>query len=80
MFLFYALSGWGFNEKRANGSLIQGYELDGVHRKAMLHVGAVTLPVIIAVAETRPQMSGKDLSAAVAGYEIGPWVGEGSCV
>lgn len=60
----------------ANGSLIQGYELDDVHRKAVLHVGAVTLPAIIAVAETKAQMSGKDLlTAAVAGYEIGPRVG-----
>jgi 2-methylcitrate dehydratase PrpD len=42
----------------------------------VLHVGAVTLPALIAVAELRPGMSGRDfLRAAVAGYEIGPRVG-----
>ncbi len=27
-----------------NGTQVQGFELDDVHRKAVLHVGAVTLP------------------------------------
>ena len=59
-----------------NGSLVQGFELDDVHRVGVLHVGAVTLPALIAVAELRPGMSGKQfLTAAVAGYETGPRVG-----
>ena len=50
--------------------------LDDVHRQGVLHVGAVTLPPLLAVAELRPGMSGRDLlTAAVAGYEIGPRVG-----
>ena len=58
-----------------NGTLIQGFELDDVHRAGVLHVGAVTLPPILAIAETR-MMSGRDfLTAAVAGYEVGPRVG-----
>ncbi len=28
----------------ANGTLIQSFELDDVHRQGVLHVGAVTLP------------------------------------
>src|ERR1700693_318916 len=60
----------------ANGTLVQSFELDDVHRVGVLHVGAVTLPALIAVMELRPDMSGRDfLSAAVAGYEIGPRVG-----
>jgi len=60
----------------ANGSLVQGFELDDVHRVGVLHVGAVTLPALIAVAQTLRPMSGKEfLSAAVAGYETGPRVG-----
>src|SRR6202043_2461957 len=52
------------------------FELDDVHRKAVLHVGAVTLPALIAVAESHVKLSGRDfLTAAVAGYEIGPRVG-----
>jgi len=41
----------------------------------VLHVGAVTLPALIAVAELRPGMTGPDfLRAALAGYETGPRV------
>ena len=59
-----------------NGTLVQGFELDDVHRQGILHVGAVTLPPLIAVGEIRPEMTGKDfLTAAVAGYEVGPRVG-----
>lgn len=59
-----------------NGTLVQSFELDDVHRQGVLHVGAVTLPPLLAVAEMRPGMSGRDLlTAAVAGYEIGPRVG-----
>jgi len=59
-----------------NGTLVQSFELDDVHRQGVLHVGAVTLPGLLAVAELRPSLSGKDLlTAAVAGYEIGPRVG-----
>ena len=59
-----------------NGTLVQSFELDDVHRAGVLHVGAVTLPALIAVAELRPGMTGRDfLRAAVAGYEIGPRVG-----
>jgi 2-methylcitrate dehydratase PrpD len=59
-----------------NGTLVQSFELDDVHRAGVLHVSAVTLPVLIAIAELRPGMSGREfLRAAVAGYEVGPRVG-----
>jgi aconitate decarboxylase len=59
-----------------NGTQVQGFELDDVHRKAVLHVGAVTLPALVAVAESHAQLSGRDfLTATVAGYEVGPRVG-----
>ncbi|HEY1311239.1 MAG TPA: MmgE/PrpD family protein, partial [Pseudolabrys sp.] len=75
---------WGTNELLSaphaalvNGTLIQSFELDDVHRQGVLHVGAVTLPPLLAVTEIRPGMSGRDfLRAAVAGYEIGPRVGK----
>lgn len=74
---------WGTNRKLSaphaalvNGTQVQGFELDDVHRQGVLHVGAVTLPALLAVAESREQLSGRDLlTAAVAGYEIGPRVG-----
>jgi aconitate decarboxylase len=59
-----------------NGAMVQGFELDDVHRVGVMHVGAVTLPPLIALAEMRPGLTGRDfLTAAVAGYEIGPRVG-----
>ncbi len=74
---------WGTNRRLSapnaalvNGTLVQSFELDDVHRVGVLHVGAVTLPALFAVAEMRPGMSGRELlAAAVAGYEIGPRVG-----
>ena len=74
---------WGTNARLSsdhaalvNGTQVQGFELDDVHRKAVLHVGAVTLPALIAVAESHATLSGRNfLTAAVAGYEIGPRVG-----
>ncbi|HEU5274713.1 MAG TPA: MmgE/PrpD family protein [Xanthobacteraceae bacterium] len=59
-----------------NGTQVQGFELDDVHRQGVLHVGAVTLPALIAVAESHAELTGQELlAAAVAGYEIGPRVG-----
>jgi aconitate decarboxylase len=74
---------WGTNRQLSsphaalvNGTQVQGFELDDVHRTAVLHVGAVTLPPLIAAAESHARLSGRDfLTAAVAGYEIGPRVG-----
>src|SRR6202030_3476387 len=60
-----------------NGTQVQGFELDDVHREGVLHVGAVTLPALIAVAESLAGLSGREfLTAAVAGYEVGPRVGK----
>lgn len=74
---------WGTGQKLSaphaalvNGTQVQGFELDDVHRQGVLHVGAVVLPALISIAETRPGMSGREfLTSAVAGYEIGPRVG-----
>ena len=74
---------WGTGRKLSaphaalvNGTLVQSFELDDVHRQGVLHVGAVTIPALCAVAELNPGMTGREfLTAAVAGYEIGPRVG-----
>jgi aconitate decarboxylase len=59
-----------------NGTLVHGFELDDIHRAGVMHLGAVTLPPLMAIAEIKPGMSGRDfLTAAVAGCEIGPRVG-----
>ncbi len=74
---------WGTKQKLSvvhaalcNGTQIQGFEIDDVHRAGALHVGAVTLPPVMAVAEMGKGMSGKEfLASAIAGYELGPRVG-----
>jgi aconitate decarboxylase len=74
---------WGTDRKLSsvhaalvNGTQVQGFELDDVHREGILHVGAVTLPALIAASECHARLSGKDfITAALAGYEIGPRVG-----
>ena len=73
---------WGTNLRLSaahavlvNGTQVQGFELDDVHRHGVLHVGAVTLPPLLAAAELSPMTGREFLTAAVAGYEIGPRVG-----
>jgi len=64
------------NAALVNGTQVQGFELDDVHRDGVLHCGSVTLPALIAVAESHAELSGHEfLAAVVAGYEIGPRVG-----
>jgi 2-methylcitrate dehydratase PrpD len=59
-----------------NGTQVQGFELDDVHRAGVLHVGAVVLPALLALTEKHRKLDGREfLAAAVAGYEIGPRVG-----
>ena len=74
---------WGLSQRASaphaallNGTFVQGFELDDIHRRGAMHVGSTTLPAIVALSELRGGMSGKRfLTAAVAGYEIGPRVG-----
>jgi 2-methylcitrate dehydratase PrpD len=74
---------WGTRERASaphaallNGTFVQGFELDDIHRRGAMHVGSTTLPAIVALSEIQGGMSGKRfLTAAVAGYEIGPRVG-----
>jgi len=59
----------------ANGTQVQGFELDDVHAQAAAR-GRGGVPALVAVAELRRGMSGREfLTAAVAGYEVGPRVG-----
>src|SRR5262245_37986155 len=64
------------NAALVNGTQVQGFELDDVHRDGVLHCGSVTLPAVIAIAESHAALTGRDfLAAVIAGYEIGPRVG-----
>ena len=60
---------WGTHERLSaphaalvNGTAVQGFELDDVHRQGVLHVGAVPLPALFATVETMAgRVSGREL-------------------
>jgi 2-methylcitrate dehydratase PrpD len=55
-----------------NSTFVQGFELDDFHPLAPLHSGSLIVPVLLAA----PAQSGAAaLTAAVAGFEVGPRVG-----
>src|SRR5262249_59333115 len=74
---------WGTRERLgaphaalANGTQVQSFELDDVHRAGVLHVGAVVLPALIAIAGTRRNGSGREFLAPPAPRsEVGPRAG-----
>ena len=55
-----ACSIWGTSYKLSaphaallNGTLVQGFELDDVHREGAVHLGSVVLPPLLAIVETK---------------------------
>ncbi|MBG6095841.1 MmgE/PrpD family protein [Nocardioides luteus] len=61
-----------------NSSFIQGFELDDFHPLAPLHSVSLLLPALLSTAAQTGGASGRDLlTAAVAGFEVGPRVGLG---
>jgi len=75
------LIGWGLTTSGPaacvlNGTFIQGFELDDYHPRAPLHSNSLVIPSVIATAHALGTTSGRDfLSAAIAGFEVGPRVG-----
>jgi 2-methylcitrate dehydratase PrpD len=43
-----------------------GFEMDDIHAAAHLHAGSLALPTALALADTLPAVSGRELIAAVA--------------
>lgn len=59
-----------------NGTFIQGFELDDFHPLGPLHSASVVIPALLACSEELGHVSGpKFLTAAIAGFEVGPRVG-----
>ncbi len=59
-----------------NGTMVHSFELDDLHARGIIHLGSVTLPPALALAQHLKGVSGRDLLAAVAaGYEVGARVG-----
>lgn len=59
------------NAALVNGMMIHGFELDDLHKEAIVHCGSVVVPAALAVSEMTGVSTGPDLVAAiVAGYEV----------
>lgn len=59
-----------------NGTSGHAFELDDIHKESIVHAGSIATPVALGLAESKGQVSGRDLlTAMVAGYEIGHRVG-----
>lgn len=59
-----------------NGTAGHAFEMDDIHKDSVLHPNSIALPVALALAESNDWSDGKELlTAVVAGYEIGPRVG-----
>lgn len=60
-----------------NGTAVHSFELDDLHKKAILHPGGTCIPAVTAVLQDRKrQVSGEEyLAAIVIGYEVAVRVG-----
>ena len=64
------------NAALANATMCHGFELDDIHRTAVVHPGPASIPAALALAENAKGVTGKDLLTAVAaGYESSIRVG-----
>lgn len=75
------LIGWGRTTSPAaatllNSTFVQGFELDDFHPLAPLHSASLLVPALLAAAHVEPGVDGAAvLTAAIAGFEVGPRVG-----
>jgi 2-methylcitrate dehydratase PrpD len=60
----------------ANGVASHAVEMDDLHRPSVMHLGVVTIPAALALAEREHASGRRLLDAVVCGYEVGARVGE----
>jgi 2-methylcitrate dehydratase PrpD len=64
------------NAALINGTAGHAFELDDIHRGAILHPNSLCPPVVLGLAEWRGDRTGADaLTAIAAGYEVGTRIG-----
>lgn len=73
--------GTGFRATPSQAALVNAtaghsFEMDDIHKESVLHPNSLSVPVALALAESRSSVSGKDvLTALIAGTELGARVG-----
>lgn len=66
------------NATLANGTMVHGFEIDDLHKNSIVHLGAVTIPPVLALAERKGGIDGRQfITAIAAGYEVGARIGMG---
>ena len=64
------------NAALLNGTAGHAFELDDIHRGAILHPNSLCPPVVLGLAEWRGGLTGAEaLTAIAAGYEVGTGIG-----
>jgi len=59
-----------------NGTMVHSFEIDDLHKVAVIHPGGIVIPAVLAMAEKKGDVDGKSLLLAIlAGYEVGCRVG-----
>lgn len=59
-----------------NATAGHAFEMDDIHKESILHPNSLAVPVALALAQTLPGTTGRDvLTAIVAGYEVGTRAG-----
>jgi 2-methylcitrate dehydratase PrpD len=64
------------NAVLVNGTAGHAFEMDDIHKEAIVHPNSLAVPVALALAEGHPSLSGRDIvTALVLGYEVGLRIG-----
>src|SRR4051812_38604547 len=59
-----------------NSTAGHAFEMDDIHKEAIVHPNSLAVPVALALAEADPSRTGRDIVAAlVLGYEVGLRIG-----
>ena len=64
------------NAVLVNSTAGHAFEMDDIHKESIVHPNSLAVPVALALAETDPSITGRDIAMALAvGYEIGLRIG-----
>ncbi len=76
-----SLCGAGVRTSLTNAVLVNGtaghaFEMDDIHKESIIHPNSLAVPVALALAETDPTLSGREIATALTlGYEVGLRIG-----
>ena len=64
------------NAVLVNSTAGHAFEMDDIHKESIVHPNSLAVPIVLALADADPSVTGRDIAAALAvGYEVGLRVG-----